>query len=232
MPEAATASILFIFVAIAFGILVNQMRVNFVLASIIGVVVMFSCVWAGIVFPLEMSATFWVFFLIAYSYIASVLPVWLLLQPRDYLNSYLLYGMMAGGFIGILFANPMIEMAGFTGFYNDTLGPLFPILFITIACGAISGFHSLVASGTTAKQLDNEKNGRFIAFGGMLIEGFLAVIVVISVAYLTSDALHPGWLNWRTDSDFCSRIGIFHEPFRIPVQTGTTFVAWRLPHSL
>src|SRR5699024_180605 len=127
----------------------------------------------------------WVVILLLYSYIASVLPVWVLLQPRDYLNSSLLYGMMIGATLGVLFANPVIKMAGYTGFHSETLGYLFPILFITIACGAVSGFHSLVSLGTTAKQLDNEKNGKFITYGGMLIEGFLAVIAIGSVAYLS-----------------------------------------------
>ncbi|AGT30748.1 carbon starvation protein CstA [Geobacillus genomosp. 3] len=226
VPEAATASVLFIFVAMLFGFFVNQMRVNFVLASVIGVIVMFVCVWTGMIFPIKMSATFWVFFLIAYSYIASVLPVWLLLQPRDYLNSYLLYGMMLGGFIGVLFANPTLQLAGFTGFYNEKLGPLFPILFITIACGAISGFHSLVASGTTAKQLDNERSGRFIAYGGMLIEGFLAVIVVCSVAYLTTEQFTQRLTELGGPIPaFSAGLGYFMGHFGIPETVGTTFVA-------
>ncbi|OQP05696.1 carbon starvation protein A [Geobacillus sp. 46C-IIa] len=226
VPAAATASLLFIFVAMLFGFFVNQMRVNFVLASIIGVIVMFACVWIGMVFPIKMSATFWVFFLIIYSYLASVLPVWLLLQPRDYLNSYLLYGMIFGGFIGILFANPTLQLAGFTGFYNEKLGPLFPILFITIACGAISGFHSLVASGTTAKQLDNERSGRFIAYGGMLIEGFLAVIVVCSVAYLTTEQFTQRLVELGGPIPaFSAGLGYFMSHFGIPEAAGTTFVA-------
>ncbi|GAA0373604.1 carbon starvation protein A [Bacillus horti] len=185
VPEAATASMLFIGVAMLFGFIVNQLRMNLVLASILGVVAMLGCVWLGLLFPLQLSGTVWTFILIGYAYLASILPVWFLLQPRDYLNSFLLYGMMAGAAVGIIIANPSIQLSGYTGFYNAELGFLFPILFITIACGAISGFHSLVASGTTAKQLDNEKSGKFIAYGGMLLEGFLAIIAVGSVAYLT-----------------------------------------------
>lgn len=225
-PEAATASILFTILAIVFGFSVNQMRVNFVMASIFGVIIMFACIWVGILFPIQLSAPVWIVILLIYSYVASVLPVWILLQPRDYLNSYLLYGMMLGGFIGIILANPTIQLAGFTGFYNETLGPLFPILFITIACGAISGFHSLVASGTTAKQLDNERNGRFIAYGGMLIEGFLAVIVVISVAYLTTGA----FTERLADSGgpiptFALGLAHFMNAFGLPMSVGVTFVS-------
>lgn len=225
-PEAATASILFTVLAVIFGFAVNQLRVNFVGATIIGVLIMLACIWAGIQFPIQLSAPIWIFILLIYSYVASILPVWVLLQPRDYLNSFLLYGMMIGGFIGILIANPTIQMAGFTGFYNDTLGPLFPILFITIACGAISGFHSLVASGTTAKQLDSEKNGRFIAYGGMLIEGFLAIIVIISVAYLTSGAFSERLADSGGPiPTFAMGLGHFMSSFGLPLTTGITFVS-------
>lgn len=225
-PAAATASILFTFLAILFGVAVYQFRVNFVGATIIGIIIMFFSIWLGMLFPISLSASVWNVILLIYAFVASVLPVWLLLQPRDYLNSYLLYGMMLGGFIGILLANPTIQMSGYTGFYNDTLGPLFPILFITIACGAISGFHSLVASGTTAKQLDNEKNGRFIAYGGMLIEGFLAVIALISVAYLTS-ADYAARLaeTGGPIPTFALGLATFMNSFGLPLETGVTFVS-------
>lgn len=225
-PEAATASLLFIALAILFGFAINQLRMNFVVASIIGVILLFTCIWLGILYPIQLSSTTWVFILLIYAYVASILPVWLLLQPRDYLNSYLLYGMMLGGFIGVLFYNPMIQLSGFTGFYNETLGPLFPILFITIACGAISGFHSLVASGTTAKQLNNERDGRFIAFGGMLIEGFLAVIVLTSVAYLTTGAFTERLAtSGGPIPTFALGLAEFMSAFGLPLATGVTFVS-------
>ncbi|HLR52688.1 MAG TPA: carbon starvation protein A [Candidatus Avamphibacillus sp.] len=226
VPEAATSSLLFIVVAVLFGITVNQVRMNFVVASIFGVILMLLCVWLGNLFPLELSGTTWVIILLAYSYVASVLPVWVLLQPRDYLNSFLLYGMMIGATLGILFANPVIEMAGYTGFHNETLGYLFPILFITIACGAVSGFHSLVSSGTTAKQLDNEKNGKFITYGGMLIEGFLAIIAIGSVAYLTQAdfAARLADLGGPIPT-FSAGIGYLMSHFGLPELIGTTFVA-------
>lgn len=226
VPEAATSSLLFIGVAILFGILVNQVRMNFAVASIFGVIAMLLSVWIGNLFPLELSGTTWVIILLAYSYVASVLPVWLLLQPRDYLNSFLLYGMMIGATLGIFIANPVIKMAGFTGFHNDTLGYLFPILFITIACGAVSGFHSLVSSGTTAKQLDNEKNGRFITYGGMLIEGFLAVIAIGSVAFLTQSEFVTKLNDLGGPIPiFSAGVGYLMSSFGIPEAIGTTFVA-------
>lgn len=226
VPEAATSSLLFIGVAILFGILVNQVRMNFAVATIFGVIAMLLSVWLGNLFPLQLSGTAWVIILLAYSYVASVLPVWLLLQPRDYLNSFLLYGMMIGATLGIIVANPVIKMAGYTGFYNETLGYLFPILFITIACGAVSGFHSLVSSGTTAKQLDNEKNGRFITYGGMLIEGFLAVIAIGSVAFLTqSEFLAKLEELGGPIPIFSAGVGYLMSSFGIPEAIGTTFVA-------
>ena len=128
-----------------------------------------------------------------YILIASVTPVWILLQPRDYLSSFLLYGMIIIAVIGIIGCHPTLDMPAFTGFVDtiaptgNSLGYLFPALFVTIACGAISGFHSLVASGTTAKQLDNEKNARPIAYGSMLIECALALISICAVGYIWHD---------------------------------------------
>lgn len=226
VPEAATSSMLFIGLALAFGVLVNQVRMNFVVASVFGVVAMFACVWIGNMFPFELSGTAWVVILLIYAYVASILPVWMLLQPRDYLNSFLLYGMMFGATLGILVANPVIKMAGYTSFYNPTLGYLFPILFITVACGAVSGFHSLVSSGTTAKQLDNEKNGKFITYGGMLIEGFLAVIAIGSVAFLTQADFTARLAELGGPiPTFSAGIGFLMSSFGIPEAVGTTFVA-------
>ncbi|MDQ0215461.1 carbon starvation protein [Oikeobacillus pervagus] len=226
VPEAATASVLFIGLAIVFGVLVNQLRMNFVLASILGVLAMFASIWIGIEFPFHLSGTTWVIILLVYAYLASVLPVWVLLQPRDYLNSFLLYGMIAGAFIGMVIANPTIQLAGYTGFYNENLGYLFPILFITIACGAVSGFHSLVSSGTTAKQLDNEKNGRFITYGAMLLEGFLAIIAIGAVAYLSQ----ADFAARMTDlggpiGTFSAGVGFFMSHWGISEITATTFTA-------
>lgn len=226
VPEAATASVLFIGVAILFGVVVNQLRMNFVLASVLGVIAMLGSVWFGLNYPLHLSGTTWVIILLVYAYLASVLPVWILLQPRDYLNAFLLYGMIAGAALGIIFANPTIKMAGFTGFHNETLGYLFPILFITIACGAVSGFHSLVSSGTTAKQLDNERNGRFITYGAMLLEGFLAIISIGAVAYLSQAdfAARMAELNGPIGT-FSAGVGYFMSHWGIPQATATTFTA-------
>jgi carbon starvation protein len=120
-----------------------------------------------------------------YAFIASVTPVALLLQPRDYLNSYLLYGMMIAAVAGVIIADPQIQMSTEVMPSSESLGYIFPVLFVTIACGAISGFHSLVASGTTSKQLDKESDAKIVGFGGMLIESFLAIIAVGAVVILS-----------------------------------------------
>lgn len=225
-PGAATASLLFIAVAILFGILVNQVRMNLVLATILGSVAMALSIWIGLSFPIELSATSWSLILIVYAYLASVLPVWLLLQPRDYLNSFMLYFLIGGAFLGLLIARPTIEMPAFTGFYNETLGFLFPILFITIACGAISGFHSLVSSGTTSKQLANEKSGRLVAYGSMLFEAFVAIIAIGSVAYLTMGEFSALMTQLNDPiSVFSVGIGYFMSTWGMPVQAGVTFTA-------
>ncbi|WP_100331085.1 carbon starvation CstA family protein [Bacillus xiapuensis] len=226
VPQAATASVLFIGIAMVFGVLVNQIRMNFVLASVLGVLAMLLSIWVGIAFPLELSGGTWVVILLIYAYAASVMPVWMLLQPRDYLNSFLLYGMMIGAVLGIILANPEIKMAGYTGFYNETLGFMFPILFITIACGAVSGFHSLVSSGTTAKQLDNEKNGRFITYGSMLLEGFLAIIAIGAVAYLSQAEFTSRMAELGGPvGTFSAGVGFFMSHWGIPEVTATTFTA-------
>ena len=123
-----------------------------------------------------------------YIAVASIVPVWILLQPRDYLSSFLLYFMMILAVIGIFGSHPSIKsMPAFTGFYNQTQGYLFPALFVTIACGAISGFHSLVSSGTTSKQLDNEKHALPVAYGSLLIECVLGLCTVCAVGFLWKD---------------------------------------------
>jgi carbon starvation protein len=187
-PGVGSASILFIFLAIAFGYAnkwVGNKNVAFVVITIVGVVLMYYFVYLGTQIPLELTYPIWVGGLLVYAFIASVTPVSLLLQPRDYLNSYLLYGMMIAAVAGVVVANPEIKMSTEVQLSSDSLGYVFPVLFVTIACGAISGFHALVASGTTSKQLDKESDAKIVGFGGMLIESFLAIISVGAVIILS-----------------------------------------------
>lgn len=182
--SVATASLLFIPLAIGFG-LVMRRNANLIVSTIIGVILLAVCIAVGLACPIYLSKTAWLVFVFVYIFIASVTPVWILLQPRDYLNSFLLYFMMIAAIIGIIVANPTVILAPVT---NWTVGgqSMFPFLFITVACGAISGFHSLIGSGTTSKQLDNEKDAKMIGYGGMLIECFLAVLALIAVGAATA----------------------------------------------
>ena len=184
IPSAGTSSILFILLAVGFGMTVYRFKAPLWLSSIIGVILLFSCMYLGNLYPLQLSKEVWIMILLGYIFVASVTPVWILLQPRDYLNSYFLYTLMAGGIIGLLFTMPEVHLAPVTNFSVDKLGYLFPALFVTVACGAISGFHSIVGSGTTSKQLDKESDAKVIGYGGMLIEGVLAVLSLLSVASL------------------------------------------------
>ncbi len=184
--SVATASILFIFLAIGFGFAVYRKNAPMVVASIVGVILLALCVVIGLYFPIMLPKSFWIGFVFVYIMIASVTPVWILLQPRDYLSSYLLYFMMIAAVIGIIGAHPTIQTPAFVGFHVGN-SYMFPALFITIACGAVSGFHSLIASGTTSKQLDNEKDALLVGYGSMLIECVLAVISLITIGYLSVD---------------------------------------------
>ena len=187
-PGVASASILFIFLAVVFGFVnrwVGNKNVAFIAITIIGVVLMYYFVYLGTQLPLLLDYRVWVGLLLLYAFIASVTPVSLLLQPRDYLNSYLLYGMMIAAVAGVIVADPEIKMSTEVYISSESLGYVFPVLFVTIACGAISGFHSLVASGTTSKQLDKESDAKIVGFGGMLIESFLAIISVGAVIILS-----------------------------------------------
>ena len=184
--SVATASCLFIVLAIGFGFAVYRKNAPMVVASIIGVILLAACVAIGLAFPIQLPKNFWIAFVFVYIMIASVTPVWILLQPRDYLSSFLLYFMMIAAVIGIICAHPTIQIPAYIGAHVGN-SYLFPTLFITIACGAISGFHSLIGSGTTAKQLDNEKDALMVGYGSMLIECVLAVISLIAVATLTTD---------------------------------------------
>lgn len=190
--SVATASLLFIPLAICFGFVVYRKNAPLVISSVIGVILLAACVALGLVFPLDLSKNVWIAFVFIYIMVASVTPVWILLQPRDYLSSFLLYFMMAAAVVGIVGAS-IVDPAStkfitpaFTGFaVNGSY--LFPTLFITIACGAISGFHSLIASGTTSKQLDNEKDALAIGYGSMLVECLLAVISLVAISALSAD---------------------------------------------
>ena len=183
-PSVGTSSSMFIFLAVIFGLIIYRWKAPLWFATIIGVAVLFFCMYTGWIYPIKLSLQTWSFLIIAYIFVASVTPVWILLQPRDYLNSFLLFALLICTVVGVFVANPVVKMPAFIAWSNPEIGPLFPILFVTVACGAISGYHSVVASGTTAKQLDKEKQAKPIAFGGMLVESLVAILATIMAIML------------------------------------------------
>ena len=195
--STAMISLLFIVLAIIFGYMVYRKNIPIGPATICGIIGIIIIVFIGLNFhPLALSYNAWMWVLGLYILIASVAPVWILLQPRDYLSSFLLYFMLIVAIIGVIGAHPALEIPAFgdaavrgNGLFAG--GSMFPALFITIACGAISGFHSLVSSGTTAKQLDNEKDAKVIGYGMMLVECVVAVLSLCAVAYVWKEAAVP-----------------------------------------
>ncbi|TNE72476.1 carbon starvation protein A [bacterium] len=225
VPSAATASVGFMLVAVLFGWILRRFEFPFWLSSGMGVLVMYSFIYVGEVFPISLSYTGWIAVLLVYIYLAAVTPVWLLLQPRDYLNSFLLYGMMILGLIGVIFTNPEIKMDTQVSFSVENLGYLFPVLFVTIACGALSGFHSLVASGTTSKQIDKEENALTVGYGGMLIESFLAVLSISAVIVMSRETYISQITTIGPVTLFSQGLGGFIAHLGIPMSISVSFVA-------
>ena len=180
----AMISLLFIVLAVIYGYVTNRLGVGTLPATIGGIVAIIAIVILGLKFGFVMTRTEWIVFIGVYIAVASLVPVWILLQPRDYLSSFLLYGMMALALVGIFVCGATgrasFNIPAFTG-WKTPIGTLFPTLFITVACGACSGFHSLIATGTSSKQLDNEKNAKAIGYGSMLIESALGIVALIAV---------------------------------------------------
>ncbi|MSR90598.1 carbon starvation CstA family protein [Inconstantimicrobium porci] len=179
-PNAAAASIsmLFIVVAMIFGLYVKYRKPNSKQQFIIGVVLLVGMLALGIACPLYFSKNVWLVVVCIYLFLASITPMWLLMQPRDYLSTFLLIGMIVGAVVGVVVANPAMNLPAFTAF-NVGGKNLFPTLFVTIACGAVSGFHSLVSSGTSSKTVKNEKDMLGISYGAMLVESLLGVIALV-----------------------------------------------------
>ncbi|MDD4907529.1 MAG: carbon starvation protein A [Candidatus Omnitrophica bacterium] len=184
----ATSSMLFILLAVGFGFCLYRLKVPLKWASLVFVSLLFFFIWLGQKIPLNNipailgdEAKSWDIILLIYCFIASVTPVWILLQPRDYLSSFMLYGSVAAGFFGIILGGLPLNYPAFVSLDAPDIGPMFPLLFVTVACGAISGFHAIVASGTSSKQLKKESDALPIGYGAMLVEGLVAVIALCTV---------------------------------------------------
>ena len=211
----AMTSILFIFEAVALGMILKYAKLNKWVNTVIAIAMLVVAVVIGLNFPVYLTRETWHLFIFAYIFIASVVPVWALLQPRDYLNSYLLIFMIVGAVVGIFVSNPSCNLQAFTSFNVDGQY-MFPILFVTIACGAVSGFHSLVSSGTASKQIKNEKNMLPVSFGAMLMESMLGVIALIAVASFAKGEAAAQGLTTQPQifagaiANFLSAVGLPH----------------------
>ncbi len=180
--STATTSLLFIVIAFIFGFFVYRKNAPIGPATIVGIIGIVAITLAGLNVGVNIGRTGWVIFIAVYVTAASLLPVWILLQPRDYLSSFLLYGMMIIAFVGVFGSNMAVELPAFTGWAGvQGNSNLFPVLFITVACGAVSGFHALIGSGTTSKQLNSEKDAKVIGYGAMIVESALAVVALLAV---------------------------------------------------
>ena len=238
-PEVATSSLLGIFEAALFGVCVYKFKWSVFAASFVFVPLLFFLVWIGVVFPCDLTAIFgvtaatsrtiWVVVLFVYCFVASTLPVWLLLQPRDYLNSYLLYAMLAIGLTAVCIVCPSINIDAFAGFTVKAARGghamyLFPLLFVTVACGACSGFHALVASGTTSKQLDNERHIRPVGYGCMLLEGVVALLALVAVAWHSQADLVKGLAEGKPVVLFAQGLASFCGKLGLPEKTSESFM--------
>ena len=213
--SVATTSMLFILEAVALGMILKYGKLNKWVNTAIAIVMLVAGVAIGLNCPMFLSRETWHIIIFVYIMIACVVPVWALLQPRDYLNSYLLIFMIVSAVIGVFVANPSCNLNAFNGF-NVNGQYLFPILFVTIACGAVSGFHSLVSSGTASKQVKNEKSMLPVSFGAMLMESMLAIIALIAVASFADGEAAAQGLTTQPQifagaiANFLSAVGLPH----------------------
>lgn len=182
-PKIVLPSLGLIPVAVLTGFLLYYVRLNIFFTTVLGLVMLVGLIIGGNYLPIVPPINpmvFWIAVLLIYCYAASILPVNILLQPRDYLSSFLLFAGVGFGYLGILILRPNLVAPSYVHF-NSSEGMLWPMLFVTIACGAISGFHSLVASGTSSKQLANERDAKRIGYGAMIAEGLVAVLALVAV---------------------------------------------------
>lgn len=187
-PAVAQINLIYILIAFLSGLLIYKFGFKLSLATGVALLLLTVSIYLSLYLRfIEYPKEIWIYLLFLYSFIASVLPVWMLLQPRDYLSSFLLYSVFIVGTLGILISKPSFAYPALVSFYDPKIGPIFPFIFITVACGAVSGFHSLVSSGTTSKQLDSIKNAKFIGYGGMLLEGFLAILAISTLIMIDMD---------------------------------------------
>ena len=218
---AASISMLFIVVAIIFGLIqkkVGKMKEWVRAVVAIGLLVVMFVI--GMHLPMYATKTTWIYIVMAYLFLASVMPMWLLMEPRDYMTTFMLLGMIIGAVVGVIAEHPTMKLNAFNGFNVDG-SYLFPTLFVTIACGAVSGFHSLVSSGTSSKTISNEKDMPMVGYGAMVVESLLGVVALVVVGAVAVNGTKPDGTPF---SIFSTGVAGFFEKFGIPVQVATVFM--------
>lgn len=219
---AGTISIVFMVFAVIFGLIQKKFNLSGWKEAVVGLLCVVASFAIGMHFPLILSKDAWSYITFVYIFFAAVLPMWLLKQPRDYMTTFMFIGMIAGAVIGLLVAHPTMNLPVFTGFTNEKLGTLFPILFVTVACGAVSGFHSLVSSGTSSKTIENEKDMTKVGYGAMVLESLLAVLALcVAGAAASQDGTPASGTPFQI---FSRGVAGFFEMFGIPVHFATVFM--------
>jgi carbon starvation protein len=223
---AASISMLFIVVAIIFGLIQKSIAkagktMNEWVKAVVAIALLVIMFAVGMAVPIYASKTAWIYIIMAYLFLASVMPMWLLMQPRDYMTTFMLLGMIIGAVVGVVVAHPSMELNAFNGFTVAGTGSLFPTLFVTIACGAVSGFHSLVSSGTSSKTISNEKDMPMVGYGAMVVESLLGIIALVVVGAVAVNGTKPAGTPFAI---FSAGVAGFLEKLGVPVQIATVFM--------
>lgn len=227
--SAASISMLFIVVAIIFGLVQKSIakagkKMNEWVKAIVAIVLLVAMFAVGMALPIYATKSAWIYIIMAYLFLASVMPMWLLMQPRDYMTTFMLLGMIIGAVLGVVVAHPSMNLNAFNGF---TLGSgaskqmLFPTLFVTIACGAVSGFHSLVSSGTSSKTISNEKDMPMVGYGAMVVESLLGIVALVVVGAVAVNGTKPAGTPFAI---FSTGVAGFLEKLGVPVHVATVFM--------
>ena len=219
---AGTISILIMVFAVIFGLIQKQCKVSGWKEVVLGLVCTVAALGIGMNLPMVADKATWSYITFAYIFLASVLPMWLMKQPRDYMTTFMFAGMIIGATLGLVVAHPNMNLPVYTGFHNDNLGNLFPILFVTVACGAVSGFHSLVSSGTSSKTVANEKDMLKVGYGAMVLESLLAVLALcVAGAAAAADGTAAAGTPFQV---FSGGVAGLLEMFGVPVYVASCFM--------
>ncbi|MDO5418220.1 MAG: carbon starvation CstA family protein [Lachnospiraceae bacterium] len=219
---AGSISLLFIVFAMVFGVMQKKLKLTGWKKTAAGLVCTFAALAVGMNLPLTAGKDTWAYLTFAYIFLAAVLPMWMLMQPRDFMTTFMFAGMIAGAAVGLVVAHPAMNLPAFTGFHNEKLGDMFPILFVTVACGAVSGFHSLVSSGTSSKTVSNEKDMLKVGYGAMVLESLLAVIALcVAGAAAAADGTAAAGTPFQI---FSAGVAGFLEMFGIPMYVAQCFM--------